>query len=148
MPNWRNEVRKCDHCRSAYRPKRKQQVFCRERCRDAAKKRRKRSGDRMLPPTRTTRSGDMGLSIAPMPLGDGSTVVWPDFVASLERGARFPSAGATISIGWERASIERQPRSMYLLRGAARTDWQHSIPPVDKLRYSITFRSLRESISR
>lgn len=46
---------------------------------------------------------------------------------------------------WERASIELQPRSVYLLRGPARWDWQHSIPPVDKLRYSITFRSLRES---
>jgi len=46
---------------------------------------------------------------------------------------------------WERASIELQPRSAYLLRGSARWDWQHSIPPVDKLRYSITFRSLRES---
>jgi alkylated DNA repair dioxygenase AlkB len=49
---------------------------------------------------------------------------------------------------WERASIELQPRSIYLLRGAARTDWQHSIPPVDKLRYSVTFRSLRESLER
>ena len=46
---------------------------------------------------------------------------------------------------WERASIELQPRSAYLLRGQARWDWQHSIPPVDTLRYSITFRSLRES---
>ena len=46
---------------------------------------------------------------------------------------------------WERASIELQPGSVYLLRGPARWDWQHSIPPVDKLRYSITFRSLRES---
>ena len=46
---------------------------------------------------------------------------------------------------WERASIELPPRSAYLLRGPARTDWQHSIPPVDKLRYSVTFRSLRES---
>lgn len=46
---------------------------------------------------------------------------------------------------WERASIELQPRSAYLLRGPARWDWQHSIPPVDTLRYSVTFRSLRES---
>jgi alkylated DNA repair dioxygenase AlkB len=46
---------------------------------------------------------------------------------------------------WERASIELQPGSAYLLRGPARWDWQHSIPPVDQLRYSVTFRSLRES---
>jgi len=45
--------------------------------------------------------------------------------------------------GWERASIELQPRSAYLLSGSARTDWQHSIPPVDKLRYSVTFRGFR-----
>ena len=49
---------------------------------------------------------------------------------------------------WKRASLELAPRSAYLLRGAAREDWQHSIPPVDKLRYSITFRSLRESKER
>jgi alkylated DNA repair dioxygenase AlkB len=48
--------------------------------------------------------------------------------------------------GWGRASIELQPRSAYLLRGPVRMDWQHSIPPVDKLRYSVTFRSLRESL--
>jgi alkylated DNA repair dioxygenase AlkB len=44
---------------------------------------------------------------------------------------------------WERASIVAEPRSVYLLRGAARTDWEHSIPAVDELRYSITFRSMR-----
>jgi alkylated DNA repair dioxygenase AlkB len=49
---------------------------------------------------------------------------------------------------WERASIELQPRSAYRLRGPAREDWQHSIPPVDKLRYSVTFRRLRESKER
>ena len=45
--------------------------------------------------------------------------------------------------GWERVSITAEPRSAYLLRGAARTDWEHSIPPVGGLRYSITFRNLR-----
>ena len=48
-----------------------------------------------------------------------------------------------IGTRWERASIELQPGSAYLLRGPARTDWQHSIPPADELRYSVTFRSLR-----
>jgi alkylated DNA repair dioxygenase AlkB len=43
---------------------------------------------------------------------------------------------------WERASIEAQPGSIYLLSGPARTVWEHSIPPVDRLRYSITFREL------
>lgn len=44
---------------------------------------------------------------------------------------------------WERASSELQPRSAYLLRGPARSEWQHSIPSVDQLRYSITFRTIR-----
>lgn len=44
---------------------------------------------------------------------------------------------------WERYSLTAEPRSAYLLRGAARTEWEHSIPAVDALRYSITFRSLR-----
>ena len=45
---------------------------------------------------------------------------------------------------WERAKVAAAPRSAYLLKGAARTEWEHSIPPVDALRYSITFRNLRE----
>lgn len=45
--------------------------------------------------------------------------------------------------GWERYSITVEPRSVYLLRGEARTLWEHSIPAVEALRYSITFRSLR-----
>lgn len=44
--------------------------------------------------------------------------------------------------GWERYSLTAEPCSMYLLRGAARTQWEHSIPDVEALRYSITFRSL------
>jgi alkylated DNA repair dioxygenase AlkB len=44
---------------------------------------------------------------------------------------------------WERASLIVEPRSVYLLRGPARTEWQHSIPPAERLRYSVTFRSMR-----
>lgn len=33
------------------------------------------------------------------------------------------------------------PRSIYLLRGAARWEWQHSVPPAKALRYSITLRT-------
>ncbi len=43
---------------------------------------------------------------------------------------------------WERAALVLAPRSAYLLRGPSRTEWEHSIPPVDELRYSVTFRSL------
>ena len=42
---------------------------------------------------------------------------------------------------WQRASKVLEPRSVYLLRGPVRTQWQHSIPPVEQLRYSVTFRS-------
>ena len=45
---------------------------------------------------------------------------------------------------WERASIVAEPRSAYLLDGPSRTEWEHSIPEVDALRYSITFRNFRE----
>jgi len=45
--------------------------------------------------------------------------------------------------GWERRSLTVAPRSAYLISGEARTDWEHSIPEVDALRYSITFRTLR-----
>jgi alkylated DNA repair dioxygenase AlkB len=44
---------------------------------------------------------------------------------------------------WERASITAEPRSAYLLQGRSRTEWQHSIPAVARLRYSITFRNLK-----
>ena len=45
--------------------------------------------------------------------------------------------------GWQRASVLLAPRSAYLLRGPARHDWEHSIPGVDHLRYSLTFRNFR-----
>jgi hypothetical protein len=32
--------------------------------------------------------------------------------------------------------------------GAARAEWQHSIPAVDALRYSITFRTIRTAKAR
>ena len=49
-----------------------------------------------------------------------------------------------MSNGWERRSLEVMPRSAYVLRGAARMEWEHSIPPVSALRYSVTFRNLRD----
>jgi alkylated DNA repair dioxygenase AlkB len=38
-----------------------------------------------------------------------------------------------------------RPRSIYLLQGAARWGWQHSVAPVDALRWSITFRTSRKA---
>ena len=45
--------------------------------------------------------------------------------------------------GWERYSLQLEPRSMYVLRGEVRNLWEHSIPAVPETRYSVTFRSLR-----
>src|SRR5262245_37877765 len=50
-------------------------------------------------------------------------------------------AGAT----WERASLTVEPRSAYLLEGPARNAWEHSIPDVEHLRYSITFRTVTDA---
>ena len=43
--------------------------------------------------------------------------------------------------------ITLQPRSAYLITGESRQAYEHSIPPVDSLRYSITFRTLRSARS-
>jgi alkylated DNA repair dioxygenase AlkB len=43
---------------------------------------------------------------------------------------------------WERAALWAEPCSAYLLRGPARREWEHSIAPMDRLRYSITFRTM------
>ena len=42
----------------------------------------------------------------------------------------------------ESRTLMLEPRSLYILRGAARAQWQHSIPPTKALRYSITFRTV------
>jgi hypothetical protein len=39
--------------------------------------------------------------------------------------------------------IELRPRSAYLIKGEARSAYEHSIPAVTQLRYSITLRTLR-----
>ncbi len=41
-----------------------------------------------------------------------------------------------------------KPRSAYLMTGPARSAYEHSIPPVTALRYSITFRTLRPGARR
>jgi alkylated DNA repair dioxygenase AlkB len=48
-----------------------------------------------------------------------------------------------VGAAWERFEIESPPRSGYVIGGAARAAWQHSIPPVRETRFSITLRTLR-----
>ena len=45
--------------------------------------------------------------------------------------------------GFERRNIELSPRSLYLLTGEVRREWEHSIVPMDVTRRSITLRTLR-----
>lgn len=46
---------------------------------------------------------------------------------------------------WERRALNVAPRSIYAMSGPSRFEWEHSIPAVDALRYSITLRTLKES---
>lgn len=48
--------------------------------------------------------------------------------------------------GYEVVKLPLEPRSLYILGGAARTRWQHSIPPTKALRYSISMRTLRKVV--
>lgn len=80
----------------------------------------------------------------------GSTIGWhrdaPAFgtVVGVSLGGssrlRFQRGKGDARRVWE---AELEPRSGYVLGGAARSSWQHSIPPTKELRYSITFRTLR-----
>ena len=46
--------------------------------------------------------------------------------------------------GFDRASIDLAPRSIYHLSGEARHEWEHGIAEMTVTRWSITFRSLSE----
>jgi alkylated DNA repair dioxygenase AlkB len=49
-----------------------------------------------------------------------------------------------VNTKWDRVNVLTEPRSAYHLTGPARAEWEHSILRVDALRYSITFRTMRE----
>jgi len=81
--------------------------------------------------------------------GPGAAIGWhkdkPTFgiVAGISLGAACTmrlrrKEGST----WLRRKIVLEPRSAYLLSGEARTYWEHSIPAVERTRYSLTFRTL------
>jgi alkylated DNA repair dioxygenase AlkB len=44
---------------------------------------------------------------------------------------------------WQRRNLTMKPRA-YLLRGPSRREWEHSVPPVKALRYSVTFRNFAD----
>ena len=82
---------------------------------------------------------------------EGSTIGWhrdaPAFgtVVGVSLGGtsrlRFQRGKRENRRVWE---IQLDPRSGYVLSGEARKSWEHSIPPTKELRYSITFRTLRD----
>lgn len=109
-----------------------------------------------LAPVRTRAAAFAGLAPDDLPhalvteYAPGAAIGWhrdrPEFGdvlgVSLGAACRFRMRRHT-GTGWERRMIDLRPRSAYLLRGPARTEWEHSIPPVEATRWSITFRTLR-----
>ena len=80
----------------------------------------------------------------------GATIGWHKDAApfdvvigiSLASECRFRFRRGKVRV-WETAEILMPPRSAYVLDGPARREWEHSIPAVKQLRYSVTFRTLR-----
>lgn len=50
--------------------------------------------------------------------------------------------------GFDRSSVHLEPRGAYVLDGEVRSDWEHSIAPMEAPRWSVTFRSLSERGAR
>lgn len=78
----------------------------------------------------------------------------PDFetIAGVSLGSaavlRFRPYPPTQPNAREVLQLEVSPRSIYKIAGAARWDWQHSVPPVKALRWSITFRTPRFGVAK
>jgi DNA oxidative demethylase len=82
---------------------------------------------------------------------EGSTIGWHRDAPAFETVVGV-SLGGTSRLRFQRGKrenrrvweIQLEPRSGYVLSGEARRSWEHSIPPTKELRYSITFRTLRD----
>jgi alkylated DNA repair protein (DNA oxidative demethylase) len=81
----------------------------------------------------------------------GATIGWPRDAPLFGAKVVGVSLAAPCRMRFQRgkaqarqvAEVTLEPRSAYVLSGAARFAWQHSIPPAKALRYSITFRTLK-----
>jgi alkylated DNA repair dioxygenase AlkB len=82
----------------------------------------------------------------------GSQLGWHRDVPEFEQVVGFSLAGAC-RMRFRRypprfreksIALDIEPRSIYRLQGPARWEWQHCVPPVPGLRYSITLRTLRK----
>lgn len=80
----------------------------------------------------------------------GATIGWHRDAPMFGSPVIGISIGAPCTMRFRRKAGEKsvalplERRSLYVLDGAARTQWQHSIPPVKELRYSISMRVLRK----
>ena len=80
----------------------------------------------------------------------GATIGWHrdaapfDIVIGISLGSacRFRFRRGRVR-AWKTAEVALPPRSAYVLDGPARREWEHSIPAVKELRYSVTFRTMR-----
>jgi len=82
----------------------------------------------------------------------GATIGWHRDAPAFGRAVAGLSLGSDCVMRFQRRAAGRErrvfelplaPRSGYVLTGAARWVWQHSIPAVAQERYSITFRTLK-----
>ena len=64
------------------------------------------------------------------------------FGLSLGSACKFRFRRVAAKGKWERFTLDAAPRSLYAMSGEARHGWEHSIPPVETPRYSITFRTM------
>lgn len=72
-------------------------------------------------------------------------IVGISLAASCTFRLRLKNGLDTGKTAWDRIDLTASPRSAYLMSGESRTKWEHSIPPVEELRYSITFRNYKPS---
>jgi alkylated DNA repair dioxygenase AlkB len=68
-----------------------------------------------------------------------------DVVVGISLGA---DARMRFRRGDEQAEVLLERRSAYVLAGEVRWEWEHHVPPVKELRYSVTFRSVRPRSAR
>lgn len=73
----------------------------------------------------------------------GPTVVGVSLLSECRMRFREGPVGARHTL-----AIDLAPRSCYVISGAARSAWQHTIPGTKALRYSITFRTVRSAAGR
>jgi hypothetical protein len=83
-------------------------------------------------PNTTSGSGSAGTATSPISIRCSAF-----HSVRLQIAVRRP-AGKT----WNRFTLNAEPRSLYMMSGASRQVWEHSIPPVEAPRYSITFRTM------